>query len=93
MIDRYLTNQLQLLPYIRIRIDLFQASSLIKNAKIGQTSQRNNMFHAMWKTYFLAYFPIYFFINSFRDDRLNRHIFDDVLQRDIEGDHVLVVLD
>ena len=49
--------------------------------------------HAVCKTDIFTYFPVYLFMNSFFDDWLNAHIFEDVFDGKIEGNAILIVFD
>lgn len=55
--------------------------------------QRYDMLHAMREANILADLAIDLWWDSFIGDALDGHVFDDVFDRNIEGDHVFVVLD
>lgn len=55
--------------------------------------KRYDMLHAMREANILADLAVNLGWDSFVGDALYGHVFDDVFDGDIEGDHVFVVLD
>lgn len=93
MIDLQLTNKLQLLLDVTVRVRLSDGLGLEEDTEIGKMRKRDNMLHSMSEADILTDLAVDFGWNSSVDDALDGHVFDDVFDRDVEGDHVLVVLD
>lgn len=49
--------------------------------------------HAVGKTDIFTYLPVYLFMDSFFDDGLDTHIFEDIFDGKIEGNAILIVFD
>lgn len=51
------------------------------------------MFHSMRKANILAKFSINFPVDTFVDDTVNSHIFDDIFKGNIKRNHILKILE
>lgn len=86
-------DEFEFLFEVSVRERLLDGLGLVEDAEIGEVSKRNDVLDAVGEADIVADFGVYFGRDSLVDDALDSHVLYDVLEGDVEGNHVLVVLD
>lgn len=92
MVDGSVTDELQLLFDFSKRIGVLDRSGLIEETDIGEVRECRDEVESMCEADVLADLTIDLFVDAFVDDGLNAHIFDDVFDREVKGDAILVIV-